>query len=194
MTVKTRPFLIIMVFVLSIALAGCASSVKRPPSSGSAASAVHMPSRVLLSPTDPAGDVSINLSDKVKSKIANDSKFNQDELLAHVKRALETKDLLTSAATGPSKSIEIRITSVRVRGTFSAVMWGFMAGADSIGGDVTLRNASGEPVDTFHVSVSYALGGFAGGQESTRMDWMYEKFAQETLKALTTGETTNKKG
>jgi len=194
MTVKTRPFLIIMVFVLSIALAGCAASVKRPTSSGSTASAALVPSRVLLTPTNPASDVSISLSDEVTTKTANDSKFNQDELLAHVKRALETQDLLTSAATGPSQSIEIRITKVRVRGTFSAVMWGFMAGADSISGDVTLKNASGESVDTFHVSVSYALGGLAGGQESTRMDWMYEKFAQETLKALTTGEMTNKKG
>ena len=194
MTVKTRPFLIIMVFVLSIALAGCAASVKRPTSSGSTASAALVPSRVLLSPTNPASDVSISLSDEVKTKTADDSKFNQDELLAHVKRALETNDLLTSSATGPSQSIEIRITKVRVRGTFSAVMWGFMAGADSISGDVTLKNASGEPVDTFHVSVSYALGGLAGGQESMRMNWMYEKFAQETLNALTTGETTDEKG
>lgn len=193
MAVNTRS-LLVMAFVLSMALAGCASSVKRPTPNGTADGAVDIPSRVLLSPTNPVSGVSISLSDKVKTKTADDSKFSQDELLARVRRALEINGLLTSAATGPSQSVEIQITNVRVRGTFSAVMWGFMAGADSIGGDVTLKNASGEPVDTFHVSVSYALGGFAGGQESTRMDWMYEKFAQETLKALTTGETTNEKG
>lgn len=193
MTVTTRSSLI-MAFVLSMTLAGCASSVKRPTPSGSAAGAADTPGRVLLSPTNPVSSVSVGLSDKAKMKIADGSTFSPDELLARVRRALETNGLLTSAATGPSQSIEIRITNVRVRGNFSAVMWGFMAGADSIGGDVTLKNASGEPVDTFHVSVSYALGGFAGGQESTRMEWMYEKFAQETLKALTTGDTTNKKG
>jgi hypothetical protein len=193
MAVNARSFFI-MAFVLSMALAGCASSVKRPTPNGTAAGAADIPSRVFLSPTNPVSGVSISLSDKVKTKTADDSKFSQDELLARVRRALETNGLLTSVAAGPLPSLEIQITNVRVRGTFSAVMWGFMAGADSIAGDVTLRNASGEPVDTFHVSVSYALGGFAGGQESTRMDWMYEKFAQETLKALTTGETNNKKG
>ncbi len=30
----------------------------------------------------------------------------------------------------------------------------------------------------------YALGGLAGGQDSPRMDWLYESFAQETANTL----------
>ena len=38
------------------------------------------------------------------------------------------------------------------------------------------------------VSVAYALGGIAGGQDETRMSWLYEKFAEETLNELTRKE------
>ncbi len=80
--------------------------------------------------------------------------------------------------------MEIVVTDIRVRSNFNAVMWGFMAGADHIKGDVVLRSASGEQMDRFGVSASYALGGMAGGQDDARMGWLYEKFAEETVTAL----------
>ena len=80
--------------------------------------------------------------------------------------------------------LEIRIKGVRVRSNFSAVMWGFMAGSDYITADVVLKDAGGKEIDKYEVSVSYALGGLAGGQDSARMGWLYEKFAEETIKEL----------
>lgn len=43
----------------------------------------------------------------------------------------------------------------------------------------------GKEFDRFVVSSCYALGGLAGGQDSMRMSWLYEKFAEETVKELT---------
>ena len=65
------------------------------------------------------------------------------------------------------------ITDIRVRSTFNAFMWGFMAGDDHIVGDVSLIGDKGEPRHTFKISASYALGGFAGMNE-TRMGWPFQ--------------------
>jgi hypothetical protein len=81
------------------------------------------------------------------------------------------------------------VTDIRVRTNFSAVMWGFMAGDDHINGIVVARSPTGDELQRFEVSASYALGGLAGGQDEARMGWLYESFAEETLKELTgTGE------
>jgi len=52
-------------------------------------------------------------------------------------------------------------------------------------GDVVVRGVDGKQLDKFSVSASYALGGLAGGQDEARMGWLYEKFAEETIKTLT---------
>jgi hypothetical protein len=80
--------------------------------------------------------------------------------------------------------LEVRVKDVRVRSNFTAIMFGFMAGSDSIKADIIVKSPSGQELDRFEVSTSYALGGLAGGQDSARMGWLYEKFAEETLKEL----------
>ncbi len=47
-----------------------------------------------------------------------------------------------------------------------------------------MKNAAGAEIDRFEVGASYALGGLAGGQDSARMGWLYEKFAEETINEL----------
>lgn len=72
----------------------------------------------------------------------------------------------------------------RVRSSFSAVMFGFMADSDSIDGKVREFNQEGRQVHSFDVSASYALGGIAGG-DGTRMNWLYDKFTELTIAELT---------
>jgi hypothetical protein len=64
-------------------------------------------------------------------------------------------------------------------------MFGFMAGDDRIKGDVIVRGPNGVAQQQFTISTSYALGGIAGGQDSARMDWLYESFAKRVLEELT---------
>lgn len=82
-------------------------------------------------------------------------------------------------------SIDVVVTDLRSRSTFAAVMFGLLAGNDSITGDVTVRDSAGEPLQRFSISASYALGGFAGGQENARMGWLNQKFADLAVAELT---------
>jgi hypothetical protein len=57
-------------------------------------------------------------------------------------------------------------------------MWGFMAGTDQLNGTATLTRLDGRPAGSFKVGTSYGLGGFGGGQDSSRLAWLYEEFAK----------------
>ena len=170
---KTLMSTVAAVFVL----AGCASGVTRSP--GTTPTLQQSSARAYTQ----FASVSLSLTPDAKTKVLDNLKFNPDQLLDHVRRALDAKAMLGANDKALPK-MEVVVTNMRVRSNFSAVMWGFMAGADSIDGDIVLTDASGKEVDRFSVSASYALGGLAGGQDEARMGWLYEKFAEETVKEL----------
>ena len=132
-----------------------------------------------------AQEVTISLSKEAHAKLADNLKFDQEKLLGTVRRALDAKGLLAKSPDPKLPRIEIVVTDIRARSTFSAVMFGFMAGDDRVAGEVIARTADGKEIQRFNVSASYALGGFAGGQEEARMNWLYETFAQHTVDELT---------
>jgi hypothetical protein len=168
---------LISVVAIALVLAGCASGVTRAPSAAA--------QRLSIPAYNQFASVSVSLSDAAKAKAVENLKFNPDELLSHVKRALEAKALLLNASADKAlPRLEVVVKDMRVRSNFSAVMWGFMAGSDSIEGDIVLIDAAGKELDRFAVSASYALGGLAGGQDTARMGWLYEKFAEETVNEL----------
>lgn len=98
---------------------------------------------------------------------------------------LQAKQIYAPNGAGQD-TLEIQITAMRVRSTFNAVMWGFMAGSDNLRGDVYLRDPSGKVLNHFSVYASYALGGFVGGVESVRWGWLYNKFAELVEQNLAT--------
>jgi len=165
------------VVAAALILSGCASGVTRAPSGA--------PGRVSLSAQYPVASVSISLTEEAKKKAAENLTFNPDELLRHVKRALEANSLLKGSAETPRPNLEVQVKDMRVRSIASAVLLGFMAGADYIAADIVLKDTASKELDRFEVSTSYALGGVAGGQDSVRMGWLYQKFAEETVKELT---------
>lgn len=170
---KKLAFMVATVFFLG----GCASGVTRTPSA---------PTRDMsLSSANQVANVSVSLTSDAKKKAIENLKFNPDELLSYVKRALEANSLLSSSTDKSRLNLEIQVKDMRVRSNFSAVMWGFMAGADSVTADIVIKDSLNKELDRFEVSASYALGGMGGGQDSARMGWLYEKFAEETTKELT---------
>lgn len=172
--------LLIAAFGLALALnfAGCASSVTRDAGPATA-------SGYKLSSTQKAAEVTLTLSPEAREKVKENLKFDQDELRKHVERALAAAEVLDSAQKGTLPTVEIVVTSVRVRSNFSAVAFGFMAGGDNISGDIVIRNSAGTALDRFHVSATYALGGLAGGQDGARMGWLYEEFAKQAAAEIT---------
>jgi hypothetical protein len=131
-----------------------------------------------------AKSISISLSDDAQKKVADNVKFNPQTLLDTVKRTLQTSKLLDENSALATRSVDIVITDMRARPNFTAIAFGFMAGADMVKGDVVTRDLQGKEIGRFEVHADYALGGLAGGMDSTRMDWLYEKFAQLTLENL----------
>lgn len=158
-------------------LAACSSGVTRPDNL--ALTAPHF-----ADPGRKAGVISLSFSPEGQKSAKDNLKFNQETLLATVRRALEANEVLAKETDPALARIEIVVTDVRVRSAFSAVMFGFMAGDDHINGDVVVRDSSGAEVQRFSVGASYALGGLAGGMDETRMGWLYETFAKHVLEEL----------
>jgi Domain of unknown function (DUF4410) len=143
-----------------------------------------------------AKSVTISLSDDAQKKVAENVKFNPQTLLDTVKRAMQTSKVLDENSEFATRSVDIVITDMRARSNFTAIAFGFMAGADMVKGDVVTHDLQGKEIGRFEVHADYALGGIAGGMDSTRMDWLYEKFAQLTLESLqgTSDADTGKSG
>ncbi|MDH3317228.1 MAG: DUF4410 domain-containing protein [Gammaproteobacteria bacterium] len=168
---------IVGMLCVSVLIAGCASGVTRDSSDSA--------KRTQLSKDNQVAEISVSLTEEAKNKVADNLKFDPAELKNHVQRAMDAKSLLKPESKGTLPVLAIEVKDIRVRSNFSAVMFGFMAGADSITGDIVVKDVGGREIDRFEVSASYALGGLAGGQDSARMGWLYEKFAEETVKELT---------
>ncbi len=154
-------------------LVGCGGSVKRPE--GDAGVATGAPAISKYS------NVAVNLSDDAKKALVDNIKFDTEQFASKIRSTLEAKQLIDASA---AHSINVVITGVRVRGTFSAVMFGVLAGTDSVDGEVSVLDKDKKAVKSFKVSASYGLGGFAGGVDSLRLGYLYEKFADLTATEL----------
>jgi hypothetical protein len=162
-----RSFAIVLIVSL---LSACASQVIEPDA------ATPRPTvRALKSFT-------VELSPKAKEQLADNVKFDPDALHKKLELALKSRGLM--AEDGDFR-LMISVTDIRVRGTFNAVMWGFMAGDDHLNGEsIILRKDEIDPVYKFKVKTSYSLGGFAGGQDAMRLDWLYEEFSKKVSDKL----------
>ena len=165
------------ILVLVAVLAGCATGVQRSDDATKREAYFAKGGKL-------ARDVTISLNDNARARIVDNPGFDRDRLLAIVKQGLDAKGWLAKTPDPSLPTIEIIITDIRVRSGFSAVMFGFLAGNDSITGDVVARDAAGKELQRFSVSASYALGGLGGGQDNTRLGWLYESFATEMIKEL----------
>ena len=152
----------------ALMLGACASGVQRDGEAAMVQGGASAPIKVSA--------VSISLSPEAQKLVADNTKFDQEKLLATMRRILEGRGLIAS---GAGEKAEIVVTDFRTRSSFSAVMFGVMAGTDSLAGDVVVKDAGGKVVRKFKVSASYGLGGLAGGQDDVRMNWLYETFRSE---------------
>ncbi len=123
----------------------------------------------------------VTLSPKAKEKLTDNAKFNVEDFQKTLDITLKAGGYLQEYQ---PNTVKVKITNIRARSNFSAVMFGALAGADSVDGKVEVLNENNEVIRAFNVSADYALGGFAGGMDGVRMDWLYEKFAELTLEQL----------
>jgi hypothetical protein len=119
-------------------------------------------------------DFTVEMAPEAKLQLADNVKFDINALRSTLQRTLEGNSLM---APDGNYRLNVVVNDIRVRSTFNAVMWGFMAGNDHLTGDVIVLNLAGEPAYNFEASASYALGGLGGGQDASRMNWLYEEFS-----------------
>ncbi|KVK92620.1 DUF4410 domain-containing protein [Burkholderia cepacia] len=161
-------------------LSGCASSVTRD--AGDQAGAAVTASTMKFG-TKPVV-VKVTLDNTAQEALKDNLKFDAKKLQEKIESALDARKLLAKADSTDAMHLNVEVNGIRVRSSFSAVMFGFMAGNDHVDGTVTLVDADNHQIDRFKVSASYALGGIAGGMDDTRMSWLYEKFTEQTLTTL----------
>jgi hypothetical protein len=159
---KVKQLLVISAVTCLLSLTSCASQVIKSPES-------PKPQIKALQ------NITVETSPQAVQKIADDVEFDIDTFLTTLRNALDSRELL--AADGDF-DLNVVIHDVRVRGTASAIMLGFFAGDDHLIGDAIILNRSGEVVYTYTAEASYALGGFVGGVDSTRLEWLYGKFSE----------------
>ena len=154
----------VMLLLPLLVISGCSSHVTRPENVDATRPVVKA-----------LQDFTVEMSPEAKQQLADNVKFDINALRSTLQRTLEGNSLI---APNGDYRLKVIINDIRVRSTFNAVMWGFMAGNDHLTGDAIVLNLAGEPVYDFEASASYALGGFGGGQDSSRMNWLYEKFSE----------------
>ncbi|MFC1681115.1 hypothetical protein ACFL1S_04900 [Pseudomonadota bacterium] len=148
--------------VLVLLLAGCAGQVTQ---------STEAPKPEVRS----LRNVSLEMSPKVVKKIANDVEFDIGVFKSVLMEALNSRQLLASDG---DFDLNVVINEVRIRSTGSAVLFGFLAGDDHVTGEAIVLDRKGEAVYTYNANASYALGGFGGSDDTTRINWLYKKFSE----------------
>ena len=171
---KTNQIIIPISFMLLLAifLTGCSGSIKRTESVGGHVNVIE---------NTKLSGIDVSMSEAIKDKLDGNITFDISILEKNIKSQLKSANLKDDNS---KYNIVIVVNDVRVRSTFNAVMWGFMAGDDHIQGKATIRDTDGNVVNEYDVNASYSLGGLGGGQDSSRMGWLYEKFAELVVEGI----------
>jgi hypothetical protein len=177
MNILTKLFFLVTV----TGLVGCASTVNRNTASMSEKSEVKEESIQVIS-FKPLRALTVGLDSKAAAKLPDNQNFNVDKLFEKINSTLSTSRYLQAQNNPSTLRMDVVITNIRVRSGMSAIMLGFLAGADYINGQVTVKDGD-KVIDKFEVDISYAFGG-AMGDTDTRMNWMYESFSNKILEEM----------
>ena len=170
-----------LVLFFTASIFGCASTVNRTTGTVKETSSVKE-EVVQVIKFSPLKSLTVTLDENAQKKLADNTNFSRDNLFSKINSVLTANQYLQTQANNSNLKIEVVVTNLRVRSGVSAIMLGFLAGADSITGQVYVKD--GERVlDNFEVDISYAFGGVMGDTD-TRMNWMYESFSNKILEEL----------
>jgi hypothetical protein len=162
-------------------LVGCASTVNRNNASMNEKSQIKEELIQVIS-FKPLRALTVGLDSAATAKLQDNQNFNVDKLFEKINSTLSSARYLQAQNNSSSLRMDVVITNIRVRSGISAIMLGFLAGADYITGQVTVKDGD-KVVDKFEVDISYAFGG-AMGDTDTRMNWMYESFSNKILEEM----------
>jgi hypothetical protein len=162
-------------FLSLVSLVGCASTVSRNTST-------VKEEKVQISKFQPIKSVNLSLNPRAKEKLPDNLNFSSDALLKKINSTLQANQYLNTNNLPTNISVEVLITNIRTRSGVTAIMLGPLAGGDYITGDVLIKDGA-NTIDKFEVDVTFAWGGAMGDTDS-RMNWMYESFANKMTEEI----------
>ncbi len=161
--------------LILVSLVGCASTVSRNTST-------VKEEKVQITKFQPIKSVNLNLNSGAKEKLPDNLNFSSDALLKKINSTLQANQYLNTNNLPTNISVEVPVTNIRTRSGVTAIMLGPLAGGDYITGDVLIKDGA-NTIDKFEVDVTFAWGGAMGDTDS-RMNWMYESFANKMTEEI----------
>ncbi len=161
--------------LILVSLVGCASTVSRNTST-------VKEEKVQITKFQPIKSVNLSLNSRAKEKLPDNLNFSSDALLKKINSTLQANQYLNTNNLPTNISVEVLVTNIRTRSGVTAIMLGPLAGGDYITGDVLIKDGA-NTIDKFGVDVTFAWGGAMGDTDS-RMNWMYESFANKMTEEI----------
>lgn len=166
-----------MAFILVVAgpLAGCSSST-------GASAKPAAPAAAALQKVSSVASVTVSVSPSLAAD--RRTRLEKAEGSSRLKRSLEAK-LATAGRIDPASpyALEVTITTYRMR-SGAAVFWvGAMAGGDSIGVDVTVRDAGGAVVRTYSTGAG-SIGAWSGLDQVSRLENILQATSERIIADL----------
>lgn len=161
--------------LILVSLVGCASTVSRNTST-------VKEEKVQITKFQPIKSVNLSLNSRAKEKLPDNLNFSSDALLKKINSTLQANQYLNTNNLPTNISVEVLVTNIRTRSGVTAIMLGPLAGGDYITGDVLIKDGA-NTIDKFEVDVTFAWGGAMGDTDS-RMNWMYESFANKMTEEI----------
>jgi hypothetical protein len=166
-----------LLIATAIVSAGCSSSVTR-------SSDAALQSMVLSRAGLKAKAVNVGATPEMQRSLTDNLSFDMERLRTAVRNAVAAKGVLATDGAASQPTVDVTLTDFRLRSTAAAIIGGIFAGTDYANGDVVVKDPGGRELQRFAVNVSYGLGGLGGGQEQTRLTWLFDTFGQRVAEGL----------
>lgn len=148
------------------------SQTQAEPAPASAVAAVAAPRAV--------SDVSLVLTSQATAKVADDSRFKTEALLAAIEAELRARKLLADANSSADSTAEISIEDFAVRPTSNAVVLGYIMNDGALTGEIRIRDAASNEFRSYRIEAESRLTVAANGSTPEPLGPLYRRFASLT--------------
>lgn len=121
--------------------------------------------------------VTLSLTDDAAAKATADPGFHADVLLAAIQRELRARQLLDAQDAAAASTADVVIDDFDMRATSNAVVFGYIFKEGTLAGDIHVRDASGNELQSFDVMAETRLSIAQDGTDTNALGALYRRFA-----------------
>jgi len=120
--------------------------------------------------------VTVALTPQAAVKVADDSRFNTDALLAEVKKELQSRKLLDDTDSHAT-TMEISLDDYAMRRTSNVILFGNIISAGTLSGTMRLRNGEGSELQMRRIDAGAQVSIPANGESTNPLGTLYRQFS-----------------